>query len=190
MRILRSADYRRMPWKNGGGETREIAVSPAGATLETLDWRVSLATVAENGPFSVFKGVRRTLCVIRGAGIQLQVGDRAPTALYSSSEPCTFDGEATTSARLIDGPIEDLNVMSRRGRYSHRVERLVLNEAADLGTSAQTLIVYCQRGELLCASGHLHPDDCAMFDEPAKPVHLVATQPTEIIVVEFFSRVV
>lgn len=191
MRILRSADYRRMPWKNGGGETREIAVSPAGATLETLDWRVSLAAVAEHGPFSVFKGVQRTLCVIRGAGIQLQVGDGAPTALYTTSEPFTFDGEATTSARLIDGPIEDLNVMTRRGRCSHRVRRLVLNDAFDLEPSAQSLLIYCQRGDLACvagpASGNLYSDDSAMFDEPAAPIRVVTTQTAEIIVVEFFA---
>ncbi|MEJ1966813.1 MAG: HutD family protein [Gammaproteobacteria bacterium] len=85
--IVRSADYRRMPWKNGGGETREIAVSPAGAALDALDWRVSLATVASDGPFSVFSGVTRTLSVIRGAGINLQVGDAPPRALMQSSEP-------------------------------------------------------------------------------------------------------
>jgi environmental stress-induced protein Ves len=180
-----------MPWKNGGGETREIAVSPAGTTLETLDWRVSLATVAEDGPFSVFQGVQRTLCVIRGAGIQLYVGDREPAALHSNSEPFTFDGEATTRGQLIDGPIEDLNVMSRRGRYSHRVRRLVLQDALDLDTNAQSLIVYCHRGDLLLGEGaaaeNLQPDDSVIFDEPADHIRLAATRSAEIIVVEFFS---
>ncbi|MDP1908248.1 MAG: HutD family protein, partial [Hyphomicrobium sp.] len=43
MRILRAKDYRRMPWKNGGGETTEIAISPEGAALDSFDWRVSMA---------------------------------------------------------------------------------------------------------------------------------------------------
>ena len=30
-----------MPWKNGGGETTEIAVSPPGAGLDDFDWRVA-----------------------------------------------------------------------------------------------------------------------------------------------------
>jgi uncharacterized protein len=190
MRILRSADYRRMLWKNGGGVTREIAVSPAGATLETLDWRVSLATVAEDGPFSVFKGVQRTLCVIRGAGIQLQAGDRAPVDLYVASEPYAFDGEAATGARLIDGPIEDLNVMSRRGRFHHRVRRIVLNGTFDLETNAQSLIVYCQRGDLRCAAGtataDLQADDSAIFSQPVDPIRFVTTRAAELIVSEFF----
>lgn len=190
MRILRSADYRRMPWKNGGGETREIAVSPAGASLEALDWRVSLATVAEHGPFSVFTGVQRTLCVIRGAGIQLHVGDYPPALLYPTSEPYTFDGEASTSARLIDGPIEDLNVMSRRGRFRHSVKRLVFGDALDLETTARSLIIYCQRGDCLCISGaesgHLQADDSALFDEPTSSIRVLTTQAAEIIVVEFY----
>ena len=47
MRTLREADYRRMPWKNGGGETIEMMVSPAGASFDTFDWRVSMAYVGE-----------------------------------------------------------------------------------------------------------------------------------------------
>lgn len=188
MRILRSAEYRRMPWKNGGGETREIIVSPAGATLETLDWRVSLATIAENGPFSVFKGVQRTLCVIHGAGIRLQAGDRAPVDLHVTSEPYTFDGEVATRARLIDGLIEDLNVMSRRGRYRHSVRRHRLEETLLLETKAQSLIVYCQRGDLQSESGNLQADDTAVFVEPAAPIRLHTTQTADIVVIELFAE--
>lgn len=175
-----------MPWKNGGGETREIVVSPAGATLETLDWRVSLATVAEDGPFSVFKGVQRTLCVIHGSGIQLQTGDRAPVDLHVTSAPYAFDGEVATSARLIAGPIEDLNVMSRRGRFRHGVRRLAFNDTLLLDTNAQTLIIYCQRGDLQCSAGNLQADDSAMFADPSGSLRLVTTQTTEIIAIEFF----
>lgn len=181
-----------MPWKNGGGETREIVASPAGATLDTLDWRVSLATVAADGPFSVFKDVERTLCVIRGAGIQLQVGDLAPVDLHVVSEPYTFDGEAATSSRLINGPIEDLNVMSRRGRFRHRVRRFALNDTLAIDTNAQTLIVYCQRSDIQCVagdvSGSVHADDSVIVDAPVTSIRLVTTQPAEIIVVEFFQE--
>lgn len=192
MRIFRSTDYKRMPWKNGGGETREIVVSPAGATLDDLDWRVSLATVAADGPFSVFKGVQRTLCVIGGAGIQLQAGDRAPADLDVTSEPYTFDGEVATSARLIDGPIEDLNVMSRRGRFRHSVRRIAFTDSLLLDTSAQSLIIYCQRGDFQfasgTASGSLQSDDSVMFIDPEQSIRVVATRATEIIVIEFFAQ--
>jgi environmental stress-induced protein Ves len=54
MRILRAENYRRMQWKNGGGETAEIAVSPDSAGLDDFDWRISMATgQASGGPFSM-----------------------------------------------------------------------------------------------------------------------------------------
>ncbi|MBV9975040.1 MAG: HutD family protein, partial [Hyphomicrobiales bacterium] len=61
MRVLRAGQHRRMPWKNGGGETTEIIASPEGAGLDEFDWRISMARVATDGPFSRFAGVDRTL---------------------------------------------------------------------------------------------------------------------------------
>ena len=187
MRLLRSAEYRRMPWKNGGGETREIAVSPIGAAFETLDWRISLASVAKHGPFSTFDGMDRTLCVIGGAGVELQVGDRSPITLYVTSEPYSFDGEVATSARLIDGPIEDLSVMSRRGRFQHTVQRHVLSCALDIETKAHALMIYCQRGPLLCAwngmAESLHTDDAALFDQQTQFIRLIPDEAAEIHVI-------
>ncbi len=51
MQILRASDHRVMPWKNGGGSTTEIAVFPIDSGLDAFDWRVSMATVAADGPF-------------------------------------------------------------------------------------------------------------------------------------------
>jgi uncharacterized protein len=51
MRVLTPSDYKRMPWKNGGGETTEIAVFPPGASLDAIAWRLSMASVAADGPF-------------------------------------------------------------------------------------------------------------------------------------------
>ena len=60
---LASASYRTVPWKNGGGTTREIAVSE--------DWRLSVATIEQDGPFSDFTGFDRTIVPIEGNGIEL-----------------------------------------------------------------------------------------------------------------------
>ncbi|MBM7325185.1 HutD family protein, partial [Agrobacterium sp. S2] len=49
-----------MPWKNGGGVTTEIIVHPAKASMADFDWRISMANVAQDGPFSIFPGVDRT----------------------------------------------------------------------------------------------------------------------------------
>ena len=122
MRVLCERDYRRMPWKNGGGETIEMIVSPEGASFEDFDWRISMAHVAAPGPFSMFAGIDRTLSVIAGDGLSLVFDDRTVT-LDRASAPFRFAGDALVKGDLVDGAIDDLNVMTRRGRYDHRVTR-------------------------------------------------------------------
>jgi environmental stress-induced protein Ves len=120
MRLLRAADRAATPWKNGGGVTREIAAWPRGAGLDAFDWRVSLADVAADGPFSAFPGVDRVLTVIGGEGLVLEVEGRA--VRLEPGAPFAFPGEAGVMARLTAGPIRDLNVMVRRGAWTARVE--------------------------------------------------------------------
>jgi uncharacterized protein len=125
LKIIRAADCRTTPWKNGNGSTTEIAAEPTGASLDTFDWRISMAQVASDGPFSEFFGIDRTLAVIKGSGLVLTIGSDAPVTLQRGSDPITFAGDVATSARLIAGEITDLNVMTRRGRFSHRLLRIL-----------------------------------------------------------------
>src|SRR5450631_1775638 len=148
MRILRASDHNTTPWKNGGEVTTEICVSPAGAGLDDFDWRVSMAKVASDGPFSRFSDTDRTLAVLSGQGIELAVADALPVMLTPSTPPFFFPGDATTQARLLDGPILDLNVMVRRNKYGHSVTRLSLN-------APRTLVVQASQCVLLCAEGEL-----------------------------------
>lgn len=113
-----------MPWKNGGGSTTEIAIGPAGASLDAFDWRISMAQVATDGPFSNFPSIDRTLAVIQGGGMELTIGDQRPIVLGCETEPLGFAGDTPTTARLLAGEITDLNVMTRRGRFGHRVLRV------------------------------------------------------------------
>jgi environmental stress-induced protein Ves len=188
MRLLRAADYRRMPWKNGGGETREVLASPAGAALNEIDWRISLATIATDGPFSTFDGIQRTLSVIRGAGIHLTVDGAPPELLLENSEPYTFAGESTTSATLVDGTIVDLNVMTRRATFRHSVRRLSCNGRLQLAPAGSTVVVFCQRGELLIAAAgttdRLQPEDCAVVDTASAVIELSSGAPADLIVIE------
>ncbi|MDK8874308.1 MULTISPECIES: HutD family protein [Paracoccus] len=123
-RILKAADHRRMPWKNGRGETVEIAVHPQGAGLTDFGWRVSMAGVSEDGDFSIFPQIDRTLAVLTGEGIELDVQGQARRRLTPESGPLAFPADVPTSARLLGGPITDLNVMTRRGAFTHRLSRL------------------------------------------------------------------
>ena len=131
MRILRAGQHRRMPWKNGGGETTEIIASPEGAGLDEFGWRVSMARVAADGPFSRFPDIDRTLCVIQGEGLALTIAGKPEVVLTQASPPFRFIGDVAVTSRLVKGPITDLNVMTRRGRWSHEVTRLFARRPPD-----------------------------------------------------------
>jgi environmental stress-induced protein Ves len=74
-----------VPWKNGGGSTTQIAVFPPDAGFDDFDWRVSLATIADDGAFSEFPGVERTLALVDGHGMTLEI-DGEPM-LLSKADP-------------------------------------------------------------------------------------------------------
>jgi environmental stress-induced protein Ves len=163
MRVLHAADYRRMIWKNGGGETAEIAVFPEGAGLDDFGWRVSMATVASDGPFSAFAGVDRTLSVLEGDGIALEVEGHEGVRLTTGSPPYAFAADAATSARLIGGQIVDLNVMTRRARYWHRVLCHEVGGPERLSTGADQAILFCA-GEGLRMGGEGLEADLGRYD--------------------------
>ena len=124
MRLLKAEDHRRMPWKNGGGETVEIVVHPPETGLGGFDWRVSMAVVAVDGPFSPFPGIDRTLAILDGEGMDLVVEGHGAHRLTPASPPLAFPGDAPATARLVAGAITDLNVMTRRSACRQRVTRL------------------------------------------------------------------
>lgn len=122
MRLIRAADLAAKPWKNGGGITYDVAVFPEGAGLDGFDWRISMAKVDTDGPFSAFPGIDRTLTLIEGAGMILNV-EGVDTALDRGA-PFVFSGDDKVDARLTEGGILDLNVMTRRGRFTHAVRAM------------------------------------------------------------------
>ncbi len=74
------------------GTTTEIAVHPEAAGLGDFLWRVSMALVESDGPFSSFPGVDRTLTILSGEGIRLAVAGREAVALMPGSLPFSFAG--------------------------------------------------------------------------------------------------
>ena len=105
--LIRGVDLVASPWKNGGGVTREVAAWPEGAGLDTFVWRVSVADVAQAGPFSRFDGVDRTLVLLCGAGMLLdELGDAGVVSTHVLRQPlelARFDGATRVDARLVDG---------------------------------------------------------------------------------------
>jgi environmental stress-induced protein Ves len=139
VKLIRARDCLTTPWKNGGGSTTEVVAEPAGTSLDTFDWRISMASVAADGPFSEFPDIDRTLAVIKGSGLLLTIGNNATVTLDCGSDPISFPGDIATSARLIAGEITDLNVMTRRRRFSHRL--LCMREAVSCNFEGNDMTV-------------------------------------------------
>lgn len=110
--LVALADSAALPWRNGGGITHDLLAWPPGETPWQL--RVSVATIARDGPFSRFDGVQRWFTVLTGAGVRLQLpsGD---VSLVPGDPPLGFDGADAPGCTLLAGPTHDLNLMALHG---------------------------------------------------------------------------
>ena len=117
--VLRHRDRVAGPWANGRGITYEVLRSPQGGA--DFDWRVSIAEIASDGPFSPYPGVDRVLILLRGA-MDLEIDGMSHEVPRFS--PIEFAGESHVEARLSQGPTMDLNVMTRRGHAEAQVDLL------------------------------------------------------------------
>jgi len=150
MKVLRAAAHKRMPWKNGGGETVEIAVFPKNSALGDFDWRVSMATVATDGPFSIFDGIDRTLSILSGDGMSLAIDGAEPVLLTKASAPLAFSADVPVTATLAGGTITDLNVMTQRSRFEHSVERLAIDGVLAETVQSGTVLLFIRDGAMTC----------------------------------------
>jgi uncharacterized protein len=101
------SSFARLPWANGRGITQEAVRidRPEGGIL----WRISLAEVNEDGPFSDLPGLHRTLTVVAGPGFLLTWPDRSLSA--QPFVPVTFAGDPAPVAREVVLPCRDVNLM-------------------------------------------------------------------------------
>jgi environmental stress-induced protein Ves len=116
--LLKSEDYTRSPWKNGGGIFTDIAdahrTEAAVKDWDSLLWRFASTPIVAPGPFSHMPGIDRLQMVIGGRGLVL----KAPGQEFDEREPFTtvrFTGEMEIVTELEAGPVEVVNLMARRG---------------------------------------------------------------------------
>lgn len=141
-RILTSADYQTSLWKNGGGITHEIARDVAG---DAWSWRISIAEVASDGPFSLFEGKSRILTVIEGEGVDLFSPIGVLEALYC--QPVNFSGDLEITSKMVAGPIRDLNLIFDATQISATVQ--VFTGPDHIAAHAVTVGFLCLSGPVL-----------------------------------------
>ncbi|QIG51279.1 HutD family protein [Nordella sp. HKS 07] len=156
MKILRRDDYKVMPWKNGGGITTEIAVDPpdGGFGGTGFRWRVSIADVAEDGPFSKFAGYDRHIMLLEGKGMRLETEEIGAIDLASPYRPASFSGDWSVTGKLSDGPVRDFNLMIARSFGKGSLTCRQLTAPLPLMAMGATHLIYCIDGEVT-VGGHL-----------------------------------
>ena len=136
-----------MPWKEGGGSTTEIAIEPAGSGLsDPFLWRVSSARVEASGPFSRFPGYERSLVLLEGSGLLLDIEGQGRQRLKHPGQVATFPGDEAVNAALVQGPCEDFGVISDPRRVKAAVAWFTLGPNATWITLAPTTLLFAPWG--------------------------------------------
>ena len=175
-----------VPWRNGGGFTREIAVDGEAHPPSGFLWRVSAATVAAAGPFSRFEGIDRTIAVLEGNGLVLVTAEDRIT-LTTDTAPFAFDGETDIDAYNVDGPTIDLNVMTRRGHFVHAMRRILIDEPlVVVGRQDVTMLFFNGEAGLSAAGmkATAHRGDALSDIAKGDVVRLSAPAPVEAYLIE------
>jgi uncharacterized protein len=138
LQLITPLQWQTQRWQNGGGITHQLARSD---DAEGLLWRLSVADVASDGPFSRFDGIERVILLLDGAGFCLHgVGDN-PQNIHRPLQPFRFAGESAIHCTLLDGAVRDFNLMTRRDAVQAELQVLSLNSTIYvLPPSPQTLI--------------------------------------------------
>lgn len=184
MRLIPYSRLTATPWKNGGGETREIAAFPPGAGFDGFDWRLSIATIAGDGAFSAFPGIDRRLILLAGNGVALRLDEGAEHVLQPG-DLLAFAGEQAVRSRLLEGRVQDLNVMLRRGRMTARIDRVTLRGTAgfDLGEDGGAVVLRTGRAALPDGAP-LGPRDTVLCD-PGTAGEVTLTGEAELVLIRF-----
>ena len=114
--VIPANEYRRERWRNGLGWTREIHAHATAASPDDWAWRLSIAEIEQDAPFSAFPGIDRELVLLSGNGLRLRFADGEVRELHPPHGRARFAGERAVTGELLDGPTHDFNLMWRRDR--------------------------------------------------------------------------
>jgi uncharacterized protein len=171
MKILRASSSRSVPWKNGGGMTREILREPAEPAA--FDWRLSLATIDAPGPFSAFDGYHRTLVLVSGAGVELNFAQHGTARLTTPGQTVSFDGAWQTRCTLLDGSSTDLNLIVATDRVESTSRSTALTEAQVIQTAGWAEVFVC------CLSGAMRLTNSVGEVESLQAVDVARCMPSD-----------
>lgn len=143
--VIPANEYRRERWRNEMGWTREIYRHPQ---TGEWDWRISIAEIESDAPFSKFPGIERELVLLAGNGLRLRFDDGEVHELQPPHDKLRFAGERSATGELIDGPTHDYNLMWRRERVQAELwHRPLVGPMVIFAEPGSTWVVYLIAGQ-------------------------------------------
>ena len=133
-------DLAETPWKNGQGTTRQIAIHPANADISNFHWRISAATVNTVGPFSNFDNVTRSLALLTGDKITLNIQGQT-VELHRDGQPVTFSGTVPTEMTDCPAPALDFGVMTNNNFAKHSLVHADFNDGQTYQRKSSTTLI-------------------------------------------------
>lgn len=141
--LLEPSQFHRIPWKNGGGTTVEIAAQEG-------IWHLSRTPIVEPGPFSDYAGFNRVQVLVRGRGLVLETPD-GEIDVRTPFRPVRFAGELPIMSRLEAGPVEVVNLIGARHAVTIDLDVLDAGERGPVGPGIH--IIYCADGPAILDMG-------------------------------------
>lgn len=155
-RLIRSRDYLQGRWPNGLGVSWEIA--------REENWRLAIARIDSDVPFSQYPGIDRLFTLIEGQGLDLDVAGLGRLT-GRPFEPIRFPGDRATTCQLRGGPCRALNLFLKRGLVTAEVEVVQANAAVKID-HPQTTLIFTAGGKAEARGFALEAEDTLIAEGP------------------------
>lgn len=163
--LFKAATRELRPWKNGGGRTSEVVSFPFGSGMDEFWWRISIADVDADGPFSIFPMVERHVVILAGT-LCLRFDDR-DRVMSAGDAPFSFSGSSPVMGNPVGGPVRDLNLMVKKDRYDGQLR--IVGQGYSQATSSLTVAISLQAATVMVddAMLELNAEDALLLSGPA-----------------------
>lgn len=179
-----------LAWKNGLGVSHVVASHPDGASYDALIWQASTTSIAASCSFSSLPGLDRQFTVLEGEGVELHCRglNGAPDfrrRIGVPLEPFEFRGDWQTECRLLGGPVQVFNVLTRRGCCSARVTVSTVQKPIALEKAAgEALLVFVAVGavEIEGRSDAIGTNDAMLADGARSGRYFIRRGPARLVI--------
>jgi uncharacterized protein len=186
--IIPSFSYKQMAWKNGGGLTQEVCRYPK--EQDPFHWRISMATINQDGEFSLFNGYQRIITILKGEGIRLQQAQAEK--IIHHRDVFSFPGDEAIHCQLVNGPVIDLNLIFDPTLYNRASLQWLQPQITPFTTSANYVLLFSNSGSSKVSINNsihdLFENDSLLITNPNEAPGISFTMSAPGILIELWGK--